>query len=495
MEPILPQSTLIEVLDRINENQAAIKEVQAMLEDLLLRQSSLSSSQRLLEQQAVLHALTNLGKAQSDAWPPISSLLIHRCTTHWRSFSTSEHGASTIQLSSFLESILDIIERGEEGSDDDKEDVAPDASCYTRHHAYWLNASLTLLLLFPAAAKATEHVSAVASLGRHLKGLYDTVQSRSFPLDPPSVPSPPPVSSEVTRKELFRSRLHKICINSYSMILAALKKDLSFIIPSCVQVLPQSQVSSPSFDSPSSSFVKRSSAWMELIDTIDTCVNSLMQQGLDGTIVDLLLSQALHFIDFSIFNQLLLRPECCLVSNARFMQAGLEDLDKRLLIKQPAPPKAPPQQQPQSPPHLSHSRQALAFLCHPAKALITIKDLRYRICPALTSQQIYRLATVSFDDIGDGGGLVDGEILEDLKANGGSSGNGGLVVTFLLEEETSPAIATREGQLLPEILWSMSQGEGRGPSSLLKGFITPPELLSINGVCEGPFEFLQRDFL
>jgi myosin-5 len=45
-------------------------------------------------------------------------------------------------------------------------------------------------------------------------------------------------------------------------------------------------------------------------------------------LIKCLFKQLLGFIDSQLFNQLLLRPECCSVSNARHVLAGLKLLDQ-----------------------------------------------------------------------------------------------------------------------------------------------------------------------
>jgi hypothetical protein len=83
--------------------------------------------------------------------------------------------------------------------------------------------------------------------------------------------------------------------------------------------------------------------------------------------------------------------------------------------------------------------------------------------------------------------VVDGEVLEDLKGSS-LSGNGGLLVTFLLDEDTQPALS--KSNVFTDILSSMADKHLPG---LLKGFCAPPELLAIDGVCQEPFHFFHKD--
>jgi hypothetical protein len=46
--------------------------------------------------------------------------------------------------------------------------------------------------------------------------------------------------------------------------------------------------------------------------------------------------QVLEFVDCQLFNQLLLRPECCSVSNARYALRGLKQLDTWIIAEQSA---------------------------------------------------------------------------------------------------------------------------------------------------------------
>ncbi len=145
------------------------------------------------------------------------------------------------------------------------------------------------------------------------------------------------------------------------------------------------------------------------------------------------------------------------------------------------------------------------FLVTPGKSDLGLEDISGLLCPALTSQQLYRLCTTFWDDApaapppptaahrsshgssslaslaasspspappagndtsgspprdnvaaGSGGGggaaaadvaccpdFISGEVLEALKGSGaeGLTGNGGMVVTFLLDDEHTPLIA------------------------------------------------------
>lgn len=94
---------------------------------------------------------------------------------------------------------------------------------------------------------------------------------------------------------------------------------------------------------------------------------------------------------------------------------------------------------------LSHVRQALQFLVFDSKGDLSLEDLTEHVCPALNHQQLYRLCTTAWSDAPDttddaaaAAGGVSGEVLEQMKQLYTLSSNGGLIVTFLLDEPSGP---------------------------------------------------------
>eukprot|EP00879_Flechtneria_rotunda_P011895 GHRR01012424.1.p1 GENE.GHRR01012424.1~~GHRR01012424.1.p1 ORF type:complete len:340 (+),score=152.27 GHRR01012424.1:884-1903(+) len=83
---------------------------------------------------------------------------------------------------------------------------------------------------------------------------------------------------------------------------------------------------------------------------------------------------------------------------------------------------------------LSHVRQALQLLALEHKGALTFEDITEHICPALSHQQLYRICTTAWDDGVNADSCVSGEVLEAIKQRHSFSSNGGLIITFMLDE-------------------------------------------------------------
>ncbi|GFH29243.1 dilute domain-containing protein, partial [Haematococcus lacustris] len=58
----------------------------------------------------------------------------------------------------------------------------------------------------------------------------------------------------------------------------------------------------------------------------------LQEQHVPRILIKCLFKQLLAFVDAQLFNQLLLRPDCCCASNARHVLSGLRLLDQWLVV-------------------------------------------------------------------------------------------------------------------------------------------------------------------
>ncbi|KAF5827886.1 hypothetical protein DUNSADRAFT_18589, partial [Dunaliella salina] len=80
--------------------------------------------------------------------------------------------------------------------------------------------------------------------------------------------------------------------------------------------------------------------WVALVDVLQAGMQELRGQHVPRILIKCIFKQILAFINSQLFNQLLLRPECCSASNAQYLLAGLKFLDAWILAG--APGSVPP---------------------------------------------------------------------------------------------------------------------------------------------------------
>ena len=104
-----------------------------------------------------------------------------------------------------------------------------------------------------------------------------------------------------------------------------------------------------------------------------------------------LFEQLFSFVNVQLFNQLLLRRECCSFSNGEYVKAGLSEVEQwigtagRLWVGD-------------SWDALAHIRQAVTFLVIHQKQRKSLQEITSDLCPQLSVQQLYRISTMYWDD-------------------------------------------------------------------------------------------------
>lgn len=64
-----------------------------------------------------------------------------------------------------------------------------------------------------------------------------------------------------------------------------------------------------------------------MVSACQSALQTLHDAHVPKTLVACMFQQVLGFVNCQLFNQLLLRPECCSVGNARYALRGLKQLD------------------------------------------------------------------------------------------------------------------------------------------------------------------------
>jgi myosin-5 len=104
-----------------------------------------------------------------------------------------------------------------------------------------------------------------------------------------------------------------------------------------------------------------------------------------------LFKQLFSFVNVQLFNQLLLRRECCSFSNGEYVKRGLAELENWIR-------NAGPDYTGDSWDELRFIRQAVDFLCIHQKPRKKLEEITNDLCPVLSIQQLYRISTMYWDD-------------------------------------------------------------------------------------------------
>lgn len=68
--------------------------------------------------------------------------------------------------------------------------------------------------------------------------------------------------------------------------------------------------------------------WAAILRVFDTLLATLRENHVPPFLVQKLFEQLLSFVNVQLFNQLLLRRECCSFSNGEYVKAGLSEVEQ-----------------------------------------------------------------------------------------------------------------------------------------------------------------------
>ncbi|KAL6002148.1 hypothetical protein ACLOJK_037596 [Asimina triloba] len=311
---------------------------------------------------------------------PIAAFTIYKCLIHWRSFEAEKTSVfdrliqvigSEIEIGQAYDLLFDnqlsnlrmksmystsnafvfrSVVQSQEGENNE-------------HLAYWLSNTSALLFLLQKSLKAggaagatpsRKPAAATSLFGRMAQGFRSSPSSNSLlvgNLD---------VVRQVEAKYpalLFKQQLTAYVEKIYGMVRDNLKKQLSKLLPHCIQVPPM--------------FIQK------------------------------IFMQIFSHMNVQLFNSLLLRRECCTFSNGEYVKAGLAELE--LWCCQVAKEEFAGS----SWDELKHIRQSVGFLhaytllaFSPTPPLLYCRYLLIPLCFAriLSVQQLYRICTNYWDD-------------------------------------------------------------------------------------------------
>ncbi|KAJ8547151.1 hypothetical protein K7X08_010737 [Anisodus acutangulus] len=259
------------------------------------------------------------------------------------------------------------------------------------HMAYWLSNGATLLFLLQHTLKTTGSAPSkppqpTSFFGRMAQSFRGSSANLAIGgLD---------TVRQVEAKQpalLFKMQLSAYVEKIYGIIRDNWKKDLSSLLASCIQASQTSKGSTLQSPGNSVDGSSPSTPWDGVIESLNGLLSTLKENYVHPVFVQKILNQIFSYVNVQLFNSLLLQRECCTFSNGEYVKAGLQEIEHWCgNVKE--------EYVGSSLDELKHVRQAVGFLVINQKSRLTSEDLTTDLCPILSSQQLYRMCTLYWDE-------------------------------------------------------------------------------------------------
>eukprot|EP00892_Ulva_mutabilis_P010819 jgi/Ulvmu1/8109/UM040_0004.1 len=349
---------------------------------------------------------------------PVAALLIFRCCVHWGTLDTDR--------SALVERIVTTI-----GGQADAPAAAADGS--NSHLCYWLSNAVTLLLLLQAHVKtAPAAAAAPMDLMASARSTLSMLAGQRRSADASTHHG----SSFVSRYIASRRPGHVLgqaladCVDS-------LLTELRDRVKHAVQTPLALSIHAPGPVQQSTAPAGAAHPWAAMLAILQGLHEQLAANEVPLFLRRKLFLQLFSFINVQLFNQLLLRRECCSFANGEYVKQGLASVEEWLLGMGA-------EVVGESWEELKYIRQAVNFLVLHAKQKKTLDDIQQNLCAALSVQQLYRISTMYWDDKF-GTETVSPEVLQQMREvmqrHQGSASH-----SFLLDDVTPQPFSALETQ-------------------------------------------------
>ncbi|KAI3772786.1 hypothetical protein L6452_03979 [Arctium lappa] len=354
---------------------------------------------------------------------PVAACVIYKCLLHWRSFEVDR----TTVFDRIIETIASAIEV------QDNNDVL----------GYWLCNTSTLLTLLQHTLKASGAASATPQRRRSSASLFGRMSSQGLRASPQSGGLPFLSGQILGRLDdlrqveakypalLFKQQLTAFLEKIYGMIRDNLKKEISPLIGSCIQVPRTSRGSLVKGRSQAKGVAQQAvnAHWQSIVKNLDGCLKIMKANYVPSFLVRSIFTQIFSFINVQLFNSLLLRRECCSFSNGEYVKSGLAELEQWCFY-------ATEEYAGSAWDELKHIRQAVGFLVIHQKPRKTLKEITNELCPVLSIQQLYRISTMYWDDKY-GTHSVSSDVISKMRVMMTEDTKNAVSSSFLLDDDSS----------------------------------------------------------
>jgi myosin-5 len=303
---------------------------------------------------------------------PVAACLIYKCLIHWRSFEVER----TSIFNRIIETIASAIEMQENS----------DVLCY------WLSNSATLLMFLQRTLKAGATGSITTPRRRGMPSSLFGRVSQSFRGSPQSAGFPFMTGraiggglDELRQVEakypalLFKQQLTAFLEKIYGMIRDKMKKEISPLLASCIQVprTPRSGLVKGRSQNTQNNVVAPKpmiAHWQNIVTCLNGHLRTMRANYVPSLLISKVFGQIFSFINVQLFNSLLLRRECCSFSNGEYVKTGLAELEKWCHD-------ATEEFVGSAWDELKHIRQAVGFLVIHQKPKKSLKEITTELCP------------------------------------------------------------------------------------------------------------------
>ena len=397
--------------------------------EILAKQQQLLREQRVADQEHLMSALkADLGFQERR---PVAAIVIFRSFVHWK---VIQQDKGTI-----FERVSEAIGRQIEACPDDNNKLG-----------YWLTNTCALYYLMqrhtkPAGTAGENGITARLRLSgqQAAKGLLATAASyltRSpiKPGDGPDASAHGGTNGLSVQFEarypalLFKQRLGVFVQEIFPSLRDNMKKEISGQLGICMNMSNAHggrSAARRASKNPHDHDNEHLFPWREILKSFTSLLDILKEDYVPHLLASKLMEQLFTIINVNLFNQLMLKRDCCSFSNGEYVKLGLGEVEQWL-------ENAGPEWVGNSWESLSHLRQAVTFLVIHQKAKKSLDEIRKDLCPSLTVQQIYRLSTMYWDDRF-GTESVSHEVLSELKIIMNSAGQQSQNHSFLLDEDSA----------------------------------------------------------
>ncbi|GJP53786.1 hypothetical protein CLOM_g12923 [Closterium sp. NIES-68] len=363
----------------------------------------LHSERHTQEQEALLKALSTTSFGYSNK-RPLAACIVYKSLLHWRAFEAERTGIFD-RIIRTIRAAIDEDEGalaaqgiGEMGGGVILGGGGALGSKSMGRLAYWLSNTSCLLVLLQRTLKASGTQGGAG--GRRRAGQPGGTSGRLLQMAHSSPPLPDKGSSLklVEAKYpalLFRQQLTAYVEKVFGLIRDNLKRDISPILGQCIQAPRVSrssygrQTTSPG--SAAGGGLQQSSPWHAIIAALTTLLNTLKGNHVAPFLIRKMFAQVFSFINVQLFNSLLLRRECCSLSNGEYVKAGLLEVQQWMR-------EASEENTGRAWEELRSITQAVGFLVLHQKPKKSLEEIVTTLCPSLSTQQLYRIATMYWDD-------------------------------------------------------------------------------------------------
>jgi myosin-5 len=425
----------------------AFSEMERKQRDFYAKQQQLLREQRTSGQERLLTALQ--GELGFVDGRPVAAVLVFRCCLHWKVFQA--------ERTSIFQSINQTMGEQVEALQEDNGRLS-----------YWLSNTVALLYLMqthikPAAsggytARLRQSGQQAArglfgSAGKSISAALGRAYGQTSPLNDEASIHGGSVGAmrQVEAKYpalLFKQQLDAFVQRIFPMLRDNVKKEITPYLNSCIHAprgahgggRPASRRptgaangggaggENAASDSAAADAIT-AAAWKHILAVFDTLLATLQENHVPPFLVQKLFEQLFSFVNVQLFNQLLLRRECCSFSNGEYVKTGLSEVEMWA-------GKAGAEWLGASWDQLAHIRQAVTFLVIHQKAKKSYTEITQDLCPKLSVQQLYRISTMYWDDRY-GTETVSHDVLSKMKQQMVENASSAAGHSFLLDDDST----------------------------------------------------------